>query len=40
MSEYKLVEYKAIARQEKDPKMRECGVLRVSDSCERNVEVR
>ena len=39
MSEYKLVEGKAIARQEKDRKICGCGVLRVSDSCERHVEV-
>lgn len=40
MSECKLVELKAISRQEKDRRTRGCGVLQFSGSCERNVVVR
>lgn len=40
MSEYKLLECQAIAREVKNCKSRGCGVLRVNDSYERNVEVR
>ena len=40
MSETKLVEFEAKVRQEKDRRLCGCGVLRVSDSCQRNLEVR